>query len=143
MSDAPLWTPAALEAATGGRLIGAPRAVTGASIDTRSLEPGDLFFAIRGEARDGHDFVRAALEKGAGAAVPRLMRRAPLSRAASRVASSRMPPDSSMFTFRNCLMTLRRIGAFVPRPKAASRSTRWIQLAPCDTHSPAASRGSP
>ncbi|ABY33005.1 UDP-N-acetylmuramoylalanyl-D-glutamyl-2,6-diaminopimelate--D-alanyl-D-alanine ligase [Methylorubrum extorquens] len=69
MNDAPLWTPAALEAATGGRLIGAPRAVTGASIDTRSLEPGDLFFAIRGEARDGHDFVRAALDKGAGAAV--------------------------------------------------------------------------
>jgi len=69
MNDAPLWTPAALEAATGGRLIGTPRAVTGASIDTRSLEPGDLFFAIRGEARDGHDFVRAALEKGAGAAV--------------------------------------------------------------------------
>ena len=69
MSDASLWTPAALESATGGRLIGAPRAVTGASIDTRSLEPGDLFFAIRGEARDGHDFVRAALEKGAGAAV--------------------------------------------------------------------------
>ena len=69
MSDAPLWTPAALEAATGGRWIGAPRAVTGASIDTRSLEPGDLFFAIRGEVRDGHDFVRVALEKGAGAAV--------------------------------------------------------------------------
>ncbi|CAO4145757.1 UDP-N-acetylmuramoyl-tripeptide--D-alanyl-D-alanine ligase [Methylorubrum aminovorans] len=69
MSDAPLWTPAALEAATGGRLIGTPRAVTGASIDTRSLEPGDLFFAIRGEARDGHDFVPAALKKGAGAAM--------------------------------------------------------------------------
>ncbi|MFF8800067.1 MULTISPECIES: UDP-N-acetylmuramoylalanyl-D-glutamyl-2,6-diaminopimelate--D-alanyl-D-alanine ligase [unclassified Methylobacterium] len=69
MTDAPLWTQAALEAATGGTLRGAPRAVTGASIDTRSLEPGDLFFAIRGEARDGHDFVRAALEKGAGAAV--------------------------------------------------------------------------
>ncbi len=69
MSDAPLWTPAALEAATGGRLIGTAHALTGASIDTRSLEPGDLFFAIRGEARDGHDFVRAALEKGAGAAV--------------------------------------------------------------------------
>ena len=69
MTDAPLWTQAGLEAATGGTLRGAPRAVTGASIDTRSLEPGDLFFAIRGEARDGHDFVRAALEKGAGAAV--------------------------------------------------------------------------
>ncbi|MGX5774248.1 UDP-N-acetylmuramoylalanyl-D-glutamyl-2,6-diaminopimelate--D-alanyl-D-alanine ligase [Methylorubrum zatmanii] len=69
MTDAPLWTPSALEAATGGRLIGEPRAIRGASIDTRSLEPGDLFFAIRGEARDGHDFVQAALDKGAGAAV--------------------------------------------------------------------------
>lgn len=69
MTEAPLWTQAALEAATGGTLRGAPRAVTGASIDTRSLEAGDLFFAIRGEARDGHDFVRTALEKGAGAAV--------------------------------------------------------------------------
>ena len=66
---APLWTPAALEAATGGTLHGEPRPIGGASIDTRTLQPGDLFFAIRGEARDGHDFVRAALEKGAGAAV--------------------------------------------------------------------------
>ncbi|MER2251569.1 UDP-N-acetylmuramoylalanyl-D-glutamyl-2,6-diaminopimelate--D-alanyl-D-alanine ligase [Methylorubrum podarium] len=69
MTDASLWTPAALEAATGGSLRGEPRPIAGASIDTRSLEPGDLFFAIRGEARDGHDFVTAALDKGAGAAV--------------------------------------------------------------------------
>ncbi|WP_232630780.1 UDP-N-acetylmuramoylalanyl-D-glutamyl-2,6-diaminopimelate--D-alanyl-D-alanine ligase [Methylobacterium sp. Leaf118] len=69
MTDAPLWTPSALEAATGGRLLGAPRPIAGASIDTRTLAPGDLFFAIRGEARDGHDFVRTALDKGAGAAV--------------------------------------------------------------------------
>ncbi|SFL01333.1 UDP-N-acetylmuramoylalanyl-D-glutamyl-2,6-diaminopimelate--D-alanyl-D-alanine ligase [Methylorubrum salsuginis] len=67
--NAPLWTPAALEAATGGALHGAPRPIGGASIDTRTLQPGDLFFAIRGEARDGHDFVRGALDKGAGAAV--------------------------------------------------------------------------
>jgi UDP-N-acetylmuramoyl-tripeptide--D-alanyl-D-alanine ligase len=64
-----LWTPAALESATGGTLHGAPRPIGGASIDTRTLQPGDLFLAIRGEARDGHDFVRAALDKGAGAAV--------------------------------------------------------------------------
>ncbi|HEX8417416.1 MAG TPA: UDP-N-acetylmuramoylalanyl-D-glutamyl-2,6-diaminopimelate--D-alanyl-D-alanine ligase, partial [Methylobacterium sp.] len=56
-------------AATGGTLHGPPKPVTGASIDTRSLQPGDLFFAIRGEARDGHDFVRDALARGAGAAV--------------------------------------------------------------------------
>lgn len=64
-----LWTPDALEAATGGRWIGERRPLSGASIDTRTIEPGDLFFAIRGEARDGHDFVAQALGKGAGAAV--------------------------------------------------------------------------
>ena len=64
-----LWTPDALEAATGGRWIGKRRPVSGASIDTRTLQPGDLFFAIRGEARDGHDFVAQALGKGAGAAL--------------------------------------------------------------------------
>ncbi|WP_336487884.1 UDP-N-acetylmuramoylalanyl-D-glutamyl-2,6-diaminopimelate--D-alanyl-D-alanine ligase [Methylobacterium nigriterrae] len=69
MIDAPLWTADSLAAATGGRLRGEARPITGASIDTRSLQPGDLFFAIRGEARDGHDFVPDALKRGAGAAV--------------------------------------------------------------------------
>ena len=64
-----LWTRAELEAATGGRLIGEGRPIGGASIDTRTIRPGDLFFAIRGEARDGHDFVADALGRGAGAAV--------------------------------------------------------------------------
>lgn len=41
----------------------------GYSIDTRSLQPGEVFFAIRGERRDGHDFVDAAFQKGAVAAV--------------------------------------------------------------------------
>ncbi len=44
-------------------------AATGYSIDSRTLKPGDLFFAIRGERFDGHDFVAAALERGACAAV--------------------------------------------------------------------------
>jgi UDP-N-acetylmuramoyl-tripeptide--D-alanyl-D-alanine ligase len=64
-----LWTRQELEAATGGRLIGEGRPIGGASIDTRTLQPGDLFFAIRGETRDGHDFVADALGRGAGAAV--------------------------------------------------------------------------
>lgn len=42
---------------------------TGYSIDTRTLAPGDLFFAIRGDVYDAHDFVPAALKKGARAAV--------------------------------------------------------------------------
>ena len=53
---------------------GFPEAVDGVSIDTRTLQPGDLFFAIKGDARDGHDFVPAALAKGAAAAVVALDR---------------------------------------------------------------------
>ena len=41
----------------------------GYSIDSRTLAPGELFFAVRGERLDGHDFVEAALERGALAAV--------------------------------------------------------------------------
>ena len=44
-------------------------AATGYSIDSRTVQPGDLFFAIRGERFDGHDFVAAAFERGACAAV--------------------------------------------------------------------------
>jgi UDP-N-acetylmuramyl pentapeptide synthase len=34
--------------------------ISGVSIDTRSLTPGDLFFAIKGESSDGHDYVADA-----------------------------------------------------------------------------------
>ena len=44
-------------------------AVTGVSTDTRSLKPGDLFVALRGEKFDGHDYVEAALAAGACGAV--------------------------------------------------------------------------
>ena len=68
--SAPLWSGDKLIAALRARPEGAvPPVVTGASIDTRTLEPGDVFFAITGEARDGHDFVRGALDKGAALAV--------------------------------------------------------------------------
>ncbi|CAD5247383.1 UDP-N-acetylmuramoyl-tripeptide--D-alanyl-D-alanine ligase [Bosea sp. 62] len=70
MTTEPLWTGARLIEAMGARSQGpVPAAVTGASIDTRTLEPGDAFFAITGEARNGHDFVAAALDKGAALAV--------------------------------------------------------------------------
>jgi len=44
-------------------------AAEGYSIDTRTLRPGELFFAIKGERLDGHAFVEPALQKGAVAAV--------------------------------------------------------------------------
>ncbi|WP_298913056.1 UDP-N-acetylmuramoyl-tripeptide--D-alanyl-D-alanine ligase [uncultured Roseobacter sp.] len=62
-----LWTASAAAEATGGRLQG-DWAATGVSIDTRSLQPGDLFVALK-DQRDGHEFVAQALEKGAAAAL--------------------------------------------------------------------------
>jgi UDP-N-acetylmuramoyl-tripeptide--D-alanyl-D-alanine ligase len=57
---------AAMKAERAGNL---PRDVPGLSIDTRTIKPGEAFFAIRGENRDGHEFVEAALQAGAGLAV--------------------------------------------------------------------------
>ncbi|MBE1237513.1 UDP-N-acetylmuramoyl-tripeptide--D-alanyl-D-alanine ligase [Phaeovibrio sulfidiphilus] len=66
----PLWTVDTVAGALGTtfRGEGAP-AFTGVSIDSRSVNPGDLFFALRGERLDGHAYVGAALEAGAAAVV--------------------------------------------------------------------------
>ena len=47
----------------------APEGATGVSIDTRTLAPGEIYFAIKGDTHDGHDFVEAAAEAGASFAV--------------------------------------------------------------------------
>ena len=60
----PLWTSDEIARATGGELAGVPFAASGVSIDTRSIEAGDLFVALSG-VRDGHEFVDMALGKGA------------------------------------------------------------------------------
>ena len=54
-----------------GKTSSAADEAQGYSIDSRSLKPGELFFAVKGERLDGHDYVEAALEKGAVAAVVR------------------------------------------------------------------------
>ena len=66
----PLWTAPEIAAAletTPPDAIAVP--VNGVSIDSRTVKPGDLFFAIKGERMDGHKFVGAAFDKGAAAAV--------------------------------------------------------------------------
>jgi len=62
-----LWTSAEAAAATGGQAVG-DWVCEGVSIDTRTLQPGDLFVALK-DIRDGHEFVAQALEQGAGAAL--------------------------------------------------------------------------
>ncbi|MBY6240734.1 UDP-N-acetylmuramoylalanyl-D-glutamyl-2,6-diaminopimelate--D-alanyl-D-alanine ligase [Methylosinus sp. Sm6] len=70
MKAEPLWSGLGLVGALRARVSGGlPRDVSGISIDTRTLAPGDLFFAIKGEARDGHEFVAGAFERGAAGAV--------------------------------------------------------------------------
>lgn len=90
-----LWTRTELEQATGGHFLpaagrppapatqagatpdkstcngglAAQGAVTGISIDTRTLAPGDLFIALMGDTSDGHAHVQAALDKGAACAM--------------------------------------------------------------------------
>src|SRR5262249_26793711 len=70
MSDRALWSVEAMAAAMGAERAGnLPASVPGLSIDTRTARRGEAFFAIKGENRDGHDFVAAALDAGAGLAV--------------------------------------------------------------------------
>jgi UDP-N-acetylmuramoyl-tripeptide--D-alanyl-D-alanine ligase len=58
-------------AATGGELakLGARTVFTGVTTDTRVLEPGELFVAIRGDTHDGHQHLAEAARRGAGAVV--------------------------------------------------------------------------
>lgn len=66
MSD--LWTAAEAAAATRGQAAGTWSAA-GVSIDSRTIQPGDLFVALAGPNHDGHDHVAAALAAGAAAAM--------------------------------------------------------------------------
>ncbi len=69
MAD-PLWTFDEVLAATGGRVEGSGSPdISSVSIDSRTLEPGALFAAIRGDSLDGHDYVAKAFQAGATAAL--------------------------------------------------------------------------
>jgi len=64
-----LWNANTVMAATGGQGAGDWHDwhAGGVSIDSRSVQPGDLFVAIKGPTFDGHDFASAALKAGASA----------------------------------------------------------------------------
>ena len=89
-----LWD--ADELAAGFGADGPGFAITGISIDTRTLQPGDLFVALSGE-RDGHDFVSEALAKGAAGAL------------VSRPISG--PMEGRLLVVADTLAALARLGA--------------------------------
>lgn len=70
---------------------------SGISIDTRTLQPGDLYVAIKGESLDGHDFVADALKKGAVAAV---------------VEQGKLPTDDLSLVVPDTLKALEQLGRF-------------------------------
>lgn len=100
-----LWTADQAAAATGGTTAG-DWAATGVSIDSRTLQPGDLFVALT-DARDGHDFVAQALARGAAAAMV-----------------SRLPPgvaaDAPLLVVPDVLAGLRALAA-AARARCAAR----------------------
>src|SRR5262245_54936405 len=97
MKVAPLWTVDAMTEAMRARRAGLlPAAVSGLSIDTRPLQPGDAFFALT-DVRDGHAFVGTAFEAGAGLAVV----------AAEKLAA--MPKDALLLVVPDVLDALRAL----------------------------------
>src|SRR5262249_38410909 len=76
---------------------------TGYSIDSRTLQAGDLFFAVHGERLDGHDYVETALAKGAVAAV------------VETGQAFRFAPQRQLLQVNDTLSGLQRLGAAVRR----------------------------
>lgn len=92
----------------GARLsLRSDRAVTGLSIDTRTLKCGELFFALRGEKVDGHSFVSRAEELGASGSVV-------------SIRPSDCSPSFPLLLVDDTREALRRLGRFL---RASSRAT--------------------
>lgn len=110
MTTDALWTIEAMAAAMRAERAGPlPAGVTGISIDSRTVAPSEAFFAIQGENRDGHAFVPAALQAGAGLAV---------------VSAARHPdfsPDAPLLVVPDVLQALSDLAA-----AARARSTARI-----------------
>ena len=98
--------------AMGATTASAPgRKIKGWSIDSRTLAAGDLFFALRGPQHDGHEYVQAALAKGAAGAVVDFAESAVLNAAASAVLDAATHPPS-LFVVDDTLVALQKLAAW-------------------------------
>ena len=100
-------------AATGAAVFGFERAPSYLRVvtDTRAIEPGDTFLALRGERFDGHHFVEEAVAKGAVAVVIE--------------DSDVRPPSRTALVVEDCLRAYMALaGAFSGSPAARARRRR-------------------
>ena len=105
-----MWSIADIEAALGPAqqpIVSPPSdrrgAFTGISIDSRTLQPGDLFFCIVGDRTDGHDYVAQALSQGARGAV--------LSRAGAGESSACLAAGAVVFRVADTTLALGSLAA--------------------------------
>jgi UDP-N-acetylmuramoyl-tripeptide--D-alanyl-D-alanine ligase len=97
----PLWRIAEFLEASGN--FDRERTASGYLIDSRTVQPGDLFFAVKGERLDGHEFVAAALKAGAVGAV------------VAQDQAQRFAGEARVLIVRDTLVALQRLGAAVRR----------------------------
>ncbi|PYY05449.1 MAG: UDP-N-acetylmuramoyl-tripeptide--D-alanyl-D-alanine ligase [Acidobacteria bacterium] len=97
----PLWRVA--EFIEASRKFDSEQVASGYSIDSRTIQPGDLFFAVKGERLDGHDFAAGALKSGAVAAV------------IAQDQAQRFAGESRILIVNDTLAALQRLGAAVRR----------------------------
>lgn len=80
--------------------------VNGYSIDSRTVGSGQLFFAVKGERLDGHDFVKQALEKGALAAV---VRRDYLERYSGKIKTNLLAVEATLVALQALATAVRKM----------------------------------
>ncbi|HLH48015.1 MAG TPA: UDP-N-acetylmuramoylalanyl-D-glutamyl-2,6-diaminopimelate--D-alanyl-D-alanine ligase [Roseiarcus sp.] len=102
MSEA-LWTPDELKETLGAPTSAPAAPIRGVSIDTRTLQAGDLFFAIKGDASDGHAYVERAFAAGAAAAV------------VARDKAEALADHGALFAVDDTLRAIERLGAMARR----------------------------
>jgi UDP-N-acetylmuramoyl-tripeptide--D-alanyl-D-alanine ligase len=91
------------ELISAGGTFDSSRIAHGYSIDSRSIQPGQLFFAVKGERLDGHDYVQSALDKGAIAAV------------VQKDQAGRYPRNAPLLTVNDTLVALQALATGVRR----------------------------
>ncbi len=91
-----LWTDKVVAEAVRGKVQGGAWTASRVEIDSRSVKSGDLFFALKGERFDGHNFVDSAFDRMASAAV----------------VSQKMPPDKKCVVVDDTLKALQALGNY-------------------------------